>query len=278
MSFSLNVVAARFVWYAYDSSDKLIVGKLLNDRALGFYTMAVRFTMELSGRLLTIINQVAFPIYSRLQEDPRRLKGYFLRASQLVSSVTFPAFAGIFLVADVAVPALLTDKWLPIVQPLKILCFVTMTTSVGALIGPAVLARDRADLAVKYNLLCLCVMPAGFCFGTRWGVAGVCGAWALLYPFLVMFWYGLTRKLIGYEWHELVRAYKPATVSTIAMLALTFGVRWLTHPLEANLVKLTAIIGAGAASYIAVFALGFREQLTEVRELFSRSQPAARVT
>ena len=55
-----------------------------------------------------------------------------MRTVKYVALITFPLFWGIFLVAEDMVYFLLTEKWSPIVLPLKILCIVSSIKAIEA--------------------------------------------------------------------------------------------------------------------------------------------------
>ncbi len=273
--FGLSVSAARVAWYAYSNADFFIIGKLLGQQLLGLYTMVYQLATLPADRITTVVNQVAYPVYAELQDSPERLRRYFLKLVTLVSLVTFPVLIGLFMIANTAIPLVLTDKWTPIIVPLKIMCWVGSLISIETLIAPVVLARGRPDLPLKYNLLSLVVMPAGFLVGVRFGLEGVAWAWLLIHPPLIAFWFWLTRGVITYEWRELASALRPAFQCTSIMLVgLYLAELALIHVSTAPL-RLLLFILIGILIYGGVFIGRFRTELVEIRQLFARRLGAA---
>ena len=273
--FGLYVSASRVAWYLHSNADSFIVGKLLGQQQLGFYSMMYQFIALPVDRISSIVNQVAYPVYSEIQDQPERLKRYFLKLVGLVSLITFPLFCGMFLVVDIAIPVLLTQKWTPLVAPLRLMCGVGMLMSISVLISPAVLAKGRPELSLKFGILCLVIMPAGYFIGARYGLVGVCWAWLILYPVVTTIWCVITRRVIGYKWAELVAALKPAASCTAGMCTFVVGVRAATDSRCHGLIQLVILVGAGVGSYLIVFGLGFRSRLAELRALFSREKKVA---
>ncbi|MCX6550824.1 MAG: lipopolysaccharide biosynthesis protein, partial [Acidobacteria bacterium] len=138
--FGARTSGGRIAWYFSSNADFLIVGKLLGQQALGFYSLVFQLATLPADRITSIVKQVAFPVYAQLQDQPESFKRFFLKTITLISLITFPLMTGLVAVADVAVPALLTAKWQPIVVPLRIMCGMGMVLSISALIAPAVLA------------------------------------------------------------------------------------------------------------------------------------------
>ena len=263
--FGLRTSGGRIAWYLYSNADYLVVGKFVGQQALGFYTLVYEFATLPAGRVTTVINEVAFPVYAQLQDRPEQFKRYFLTAVTLVSAITVPALFGLLATAPLAVPVILTAKWLPIVEPLQIMSVVGMVLSVSSLIAPAVLAKGRPGLVLRFNLTCLAVMPAGFLIGSRFGLLGVCWAWLILFPAVTMMWFSMTRSLIGYRWGELASALLPASVSAVTMALALALVRPATEFLPLGPVRLAVVVAAGAATYGLAMGIGFRGRVREMR-------------
>jgi len=266
LGFGVRTSGGRIAWYLYSNADYLVVGKLLGQRALGYYTLVYEFATLPAGRVTTLINQVAFPVYAQLQDRPEQFRRLFLTTVTFVSVITFPLLIGLIAVADVAVPVLLTQKWMPITTPLQIMSIAGMVMSVSSLIAPAVLAKGRADLVLRSNVINLAVMPIGFLVGSRFGLDGVCWAWLIVFPVVTAIWFAMTRALIDYRWRELVVALLPASVSVVAMAMALAVVRPATALVSLEPLRLAILVAAGAATYGLVLLLGFRRRVQELRE------------
>ncbi len=269
LGFGLNVSAGRVVWYAYSNADFLVVGRMLGQQSLGLYTMVWQLAMLPVDRISAIVNQVAYPVYAELQHDPERLTRYFLEIVKMVSLVTVPVLAGVFLVADIAVPLVLTAKWQGIISPLRIMALVGIVSSVGVLIGPAVVAKGRADLALKYNCVCVLVMPASFIIGAQSGLMGVAWAWLLCHPILVAVWFITTHKLLGYKRHDLFLALKPAVTCTVCMMSVVAAVRIITNAVCSGAPQLIILIVAGGVGYMLTLKFLFQAEMGTLTGLFA---------
>ena len=98
--FGAALCASSVLWYVYASADQAVIALLFDPSALGLYAMAFMIASLPLEKVSTTINQVAFAIYCRLQDDPIRLKDWFLRLLALRALAIFPALAGLALVAD----------------------------------------------------------------------------------------------------------------------------------------------------------------------------------
>lgn len=269
LGFSASVAGARMAWYLEDNSDQFIVGKLLGSQSLGFYVLAQRFGTEMSGRILSILVQVAFPVYSRIQDETERFKKLFLMSAELSSVLLFPVAVGLFLVADDVIPWLLTAKWTPMILPFKILCWAVIPKTIHSLTGPPVLAKGGAALTFHFHVVSLVLLSISYLLGAHYfGLPGVCWVSLTVYPLLVMYWLVCSRKLIGYEWHELGLALRPtalgcATMFSIVYLLKGFALDSIQMP---PLVRVGITVLTGGATYFGSVILTSPGTLRRARE------------
>ncbi|MEI8063573.1 MAG: oligosaccharide flippase family protein [Verrucomicrobiota bacterium] len=276
--FSLNVAGSRIAWYLQDNADTFIIGKRLGTQALGYYGIAMRLGAETTGRFLSILNQIAFPLYARLQHDHDKLKEYFLAATEFICAAVFPILVGMFLLADDVIPWLMTAKWAPMILPFKILCLTGIFKTLGSLPGPAVMAKGHAKLQFYFCIAQLLVMPAFYVAGTYYcgvpfafgasitapwyyGLIGVCLVWVTIYPLVVAIWLWQTRKIVGYQWGELLRVMAPGTVSTMLMAAVLLIQQHFTPTSLSSPARVAISVGLGIAVYAACLIGGFRKSL-----------------
>lgn len=101
--------------------DYLIVGKLIGVSALGFYSFAFILTDIFRGQLMGIIKNVMYPVFAQLQDDPDKMKSYYLTVIRINSLIVNPIMFGIILFSDYLVPAFFGEKWVSSIILIKIL-------------------------------------------------------------------------------------------------------------------------------------------------------------
>ena len=285
LGFSLSVVGSRLTWYLQDSSDTFVIGKCLGTQALGYYGIAMRLGSESTGRFLSIVNQVAFPLYSRMQHDRDKIKNYFLAATELICATIFPILIGIFMVADVAIPWVMTAKWAPVILPLKILCLAGIFKTIGNLPGAAVLANGYAKLQFYFCFAQLMIMPACYFAGTfyrglpftfsasisapwYYGLIGVCLVWITIYPVVNVVYIWRTRTIVGYRWEEFFCAIAPGTISTVLMATALLLQQHFTPTALPSLARVMISVGLGAVVYAGCLIGLFRQSLLRMIRMF----------
>jgi len=101
------------MWVLRESVDELVVGKISGQVSLGLYTMAKELALMPNHKIANVINMLSSPVMAELQGNIDAMRTALYRAVRLSAAIVVPMSAGIALVADEMVPALLGPKWAP---------------------------------------------------------------------------------------------------------------------------------------------------------------------
>ena len=254
VSFSRDMLVSRLSWYAYDNADFLIAGKVLGTSPLGAYRLAWTFASMPLDKLVSLVGRVTPAVLSSVQNDRAELRRYVLRITEAVSLAVFPASVGLALVADDFVQALLGDKWLAAVWPLRILAAYTCVRGVTPIWSQVLMVTGDTRFLMSVSGLGALTLPLGFWVGSHWGLIGIASAWVVLHPPVVVapIYRRLSRR-IDLPFAAFGRALMPAAKATALMTAVVVLVRFLTVG-DGALVRLAAEVAAGCFAYAAAVA------------------------
>lgn len=102
--------------------DYLLVGKFVGAVALGHYTFAFLITNNLRNQIVGIVNKVMYPIYTTLQDDPKRMSNLYLKILTFNNLLVTPLILFVFLFSDFFIPIFFGNNWIDSILILKILC------------------------------------------------------------------------------------------------------------------------------------------------------------
>lgn len=131
----------------------VVIGKAFSPASLGQYTRAYQFGSIFSNNLTTVVQRVAYPVMSKIQDDPVRLKDAYRR---LIKTTVFPTFVLMLSLAAVARPLiifLIGVKWIQAAYMLQIITFSMMIYPLQALNLNAIQVMGRSDLTLKINVI-----------------------------------------------------------------------------------------------------------------------------
>lgn len=92
-------------------ADTFIVGKMLGVDALGFYSRGIRLSEVIGQFVITVVDKVFLPEFSRVQDDIRWSRELYLKIFSRVSWVIFPVSVCCLILADPIVLILLGEQW-----------------------------------------------------------------------------------------------------------------------------------------------------------------------
>jgi O-antigen/teichoic acid export membrane protein len=173
--FSRNVVGMSMMGFVTQRSSDLLIGAFIGTAALGIYTVAYRLLVVMLDVLVTSVQGVIFPVFSRVQTDRARLRQAYLSASRMGAAITFPCFLFVMATTPEIVNVVFGAKWEDSIPVMEVLCLVGPVWAVMQLnaallysIGrPQVLFRLSVAGALLQVVLFLIAMP----FGLVWVAA-----------------------------------------------------------------------------------------------------------
>ncbi|OGW39517.1 MAG: hypothetical protein A2010_05255 [Nitrospirae bacterium GWD2_57_9] len=270
LGFGSKITGAHFLWYFYSNSDFLIAGRMLGKVALGAYSLAFQIASLPLDKIVSLVNQIAFPAYAEIQSDRASMQRYFLKTIRILSFIVFPVFTGLFLVAEDLVMLFLTAKWSAIIFPLKALLVVSILRTLSVLSPPVVNALNRPGISLFNTLLCAVVMPVSFLIGVRFGINGLAAAWLIAYPlvFTVMTWNSL--RVIEVTPGEYARQIAPTALICLVMVAVVTAAQKHLLADSAALPRMTLTCLTGVAVFSVFSLLLNRPVMAEMISLVRR--------
>ena len=142
MSFSLSNFAAQLGIFADTQTSSIIVGIFFGPLPVGLYRLADRIMNSVVAACTSSIQVVSLPEFSRLQDDPIKLRKSALTCIRLSSTITLPALAGLAAVSD-PLMATLGPQWIPAAAVLKVLCVFGMVIIFAYFTGPLLQALAK---------------------------------------------------------------------------------------------------------------------------------------
>ncbi|HAD82856.1 MAG: hypothetical protein A2509_10890 [Candidatus Edwardsbacteria bacterium RIFOXYD12_FULL_50_11] len=173
VKFGLYQTASGLMSYFNFQLDIIIIGRLFGPELLGFFSLAKNIALKPLELINPAVIRVAYPVLSQYQSDRAKQNNLYLSFINNLSSITFPIYAAIGIMAEPIVGLLLGDKWGSVVPLLRILAVYSAARSVWQPSGTLMLSKGRADLHFYWSGLMLLLIPATVLLGYRWGIMGV---------------------------------------------------------------------------------------------------------
>ncbi len=178
------ILGSSILWFIVLQGDDIFVGKMLGLTLLGFYQLAYRIGNIPATEISHVINRVTFPAYSKLQDEPQRLRHAFLDVLQLTSIILIPLVGAIFSLAYDFINIFVGYKWVQMVPAMKVLALAGLIRAIGVTSGSVFLATGKPAIdtrwqAVRLFILAVLIYP----LAVQWDILGV--SLAVLFSTLV---------------------------------------------------------------------------------------------
>jgi teichuronic acid exporter len=262
-SFGSKLLVAGLLNTIFKNIYLLVVGKLYSTSQLGFYTRALQFQKFPSENVTGIIHRVTFPVLSSIQDDKKRLEIIFRKFIRLSAFVIFPLMIGLAVVAEPLIRLILTEKWMPVVPLLQLLCISGVLYPLHAININILNVKGRSDLVLKLEvikkILIVITILITFSFGVKALVIGQ--IFTSIIGFFVNTHY--TGKMINYgSWKQI----KDIIPIVLIALFMALGV-WIAMPIVDNdALKLFTAFVVGIILYILPAKI---VNFTELNEIVS---------
>ncbi len=167
------ILASSILVFLVTQGDDIFVGKLLGATTLGFYQIAYKLSNAPVTEITHVISQVAFPAYSKLQDNTESLGNAYLKTLQLVAFVSVPLAGGIFVLAPNFVRIFLGEKWVSIVSVMQILALAGLVRSIQATTGPLFQAIGKPKIDAQWQVIRLMTLAGSiYPLPRLWGIVG----------------------------------------------------------------------------------------------------------
>ncbi|MDR7017298.1 MOP flippase family protein [Acinetobacter sp. 3657] len=189
--FGANVTLFEMLNYFHRNLDSVLIGKFWGAVAVGLYSRAYQMMMLPIASLRQPINAIAFPVLSRLQDDPIEFKKYYEKIATLLAFLSMPLMAFLVVNAQEVVEVTLGKGWEGVVPIFTLLGITGFIQAVASLRGLVLLSLGHSKRYILWGAFNAIFVSLGFVVGVQWGAEGVATAYAIvnyaiLYPSL---WY-----------------------------------------------------------------------------------------
>lgn len=252
MQFSKWLLLGNFMAFFYNRTDTFVLGKLMSSQMLGLYTVAHEIANLASTEIVMPIRKVMLPGYSKLSDDMDRLRKSFVDGLGVIMLIGIPCAAGVGLISDPLVRALLGEKWLEAIPLIQILAVYGVASVGMANQSPLLISLGHARIMTQLIALGFIILLPAFTLATiEYGVLG--GAWAVGLTNLLLFLISIfvTLRVLALPGQAVRSRVWRTVVATTAMAFVVVTLQAL--PVVQGwwaIIELLVCIAAGAAVYI----------------------------
>ena len=257
-AYGWKIFAASIIKVLYNDLRSLVIGKFYTGADLAYYNKGQSFPQLVESNVSGTIESVLFPAISKRQTSKEDMLAILRRAIKTTTFILMPLLAGLAAVAEPLVSLLLTDKWLPSVPYMQIICFTFMMMPIEVDNLQAIKAMGRSDIALKLEIikkiigvtLLIASIPLGvMAIAISLLIGAVINAIVDAVP---------NKKLLGYGVGKQIWDILPSLLMSAVMFACVYPLNFLPM---GNVLTLVIQIAAGIVVYVLLSLITKNESM-----------------
>ena len=226
-----KMMASSIIDTVYFNITPIFVAKFYSPSELGLYNRAYGYAMLPSQNISSVIQNVTFPVLSKMQNDNAFLSYNYRRMLKVTAFIIFPMMMMLSALARPLILILITAKWEACIVLLQIICFSLMWYPIHSINLNLLRVKGRADIILRLEIIKKVIgvsilaitLPQGlitFCYGN---------IVSSMISLIINTYY--TGKLIEVGYWRQMKDLLP----TLALSLFLFGIIHLTNHFISNL-------------------------------------------
>lgn len=225
-----KILGANFITSLFVNIRKLVIGRFFSPASLAYYEKGDQLPSLVVSNIFTSVQTILLPVFSDSQDNRPKVKAMMRRSTKLSCFFIYPLTAGMIVAAKPLIVFLLTEKWLPVVPFVQILCIANFFRPITLSNWEAIKALGYSGITLKLEILkkiidvIILVMSVYLgLYAIAWG----CVVFNLLCVFINL---APNKKLLDYGVGEQVVDAVPTLLFAIVMAVCIYWIQLLSFP------------------------------------------------
>lgn len=247
--YGIKILGSGLLVAVYTEVRSFIIGKVYTSSDLAYYDKARQFPSLFVNNIVATISAVLFPKMSSEQDDLVLVKATTKRSIRFTSYLMCPLMFGLAAVAESLVRLLLTDKWLPCVPLLQVLCITYLWQPIHSANIQAIKAVGRSDIILKLEIIKKSIEIVVLLAVMFISVDAIVISMSVNATLFVAVNAMPVKKLLGYSLKEQIKDMVPSFVMSAIMAVVVWALNFL--PLS-NFLILIIQVFTGIVLYVGM--------------------------
>ncbi len=263
-AFGSLATLSAILQFAMRRLDLLVIGIFLPSLQVGFLAVANR--LMISAGMLTYhsVQQIGLPVLSRLAHDPNAHRRAIAWTLRLASIVCLPTFLGLALIADIAIPLALGEKWQGSVLPLQILGTFAVFYALSLISGQVLLSAGHVGLFFRLTLANVVLFLTAVTIAAPFGMAEAAFAGGAANMVALPIYALAMKRTLALDLARCLRDQWPIWIAAGMMVATVMLWSHMVAGTMNDLVQLLGRIILGGATFLVVLLALSYEDVKEI--------------
>ena len=222
-----KIFGANFITSIFVNIRKLVIGRFFSPASLAYYEKGDQLSSLVINNITSSAQTILLPVFSEAQDDRLRVKTMMRRSTKLSCFFIYPLMVGMIVSAKPLIVFLLTEKWLPVVPFVQILCIANFFRPITLSNWEAIKALGYSGITLKLEILKKIVDVVILVVSVYLGLYAI--AWGcVLFNFLCVFInLAPSKKLLDYSIKEQIIDAVPTLIISLIMGGAVYWIQFL---------------------------------------------------
>lgn len=251
----------------------VLIGKFYSVKEVGYYTQGNKWMTMGSSIVTSTLNSVAQPVLATMNGDDERQLNAFRKMLRFIAFISFPVMFGIALVSKELIIITISDKWLPSVSILQLLCIWGAIVPINNLYSTLLVSRGKSNIYL-WNIVSLgCCQVIALLISSYFGIYVMIISFVIINIIWVGIWNANAKRYIHLNLLTALKDITPFFLSACVAVGISYICTMFITNLYLTII--TKIIIA-VAIYILIMKLSgsiiFKESLEYILKRLKKSK------
>lgn len=251
MAYSVKVLSSNIISWTVSNLDNAGASRFFGVIQLGYYGRAFNLGRTPADSSVSALQGVLFPVFSRNQKSPAKLKSLYIAALRAVLLLQLPLFIFCAFLAPDIIQVVYGTKWAPAAPLFRALALCMPISSALALSGPLLcgIGKVGADVRAQSGAFVAMIIAVGL--SSRLSILAL--AWLMLPVYLIRFLLLLVPvcKSLRISFGELAWLVSQMSSLALATAVPAWAVVWYLSSLHINpFIRVAAATALAAAIWV----------------------------
>lgn len=247
--FGWKILCSGLIEAIYNELYGLAIGKIYASEQLAYYNRGNQFPKLITDNVNGSISSVMLPALSNEQVNNDKLKSMLRSAIKTCSFILFPLLFGLAAVAEPVIKILLTEKWLPAVPLMQLLCFSYVLWPIHTINLQAISAMGRSDIFLKLEVIKKAIGIVALVISIPFGIEFMVIMKIVTSIISTFINSSPNKRLLGYSYKEQIKDILPALILSTIMAIIVVGINLISLRI---VIKLILQVSVGIAVYVGM--------------------------
>lgn len=242
-----------------------LLSRFYGIKTTGYYTQGNKWTTMGYSTISGMLYNVGQPVIRQTVGDDERMRRAFRKLLRFTAFVSFPSMLGLAIVSRELIVITITEKWLPSVAVMQILCIGGAFMPIATLYGNLFNSINRPAIYMWNTIAVGATQTLAVVLTYSYGLTVMLTVYVAINIAWLGIWQWFARRYAGIRTRRVLADTVPLFLATAAVMAVTLII---TSPIADIYLSLLAKIVIAAALYILLMWAAKSDMLREAIRYF----------